>query len=148
VDRNTRVASTHVYWIIKSILIENENENNYIIVKAAKVLRYIKVICKVRRLGGENGQFRHNREGIKCVTRNEILQNEMIGTQTSFSTNFGSILSFIPSFLSPERLHCCYIYFHYQPKKNLINFFLPCQFLHHAIMPLAMGWYMLRITGM
>jgi hypothetical protein len=30
---------------------------------------------------------------------NEILQNEITRTQTSFSTNFGGKLSFIPSFL-------------------------------------------------
>jgi hypothetical protein len=35
---------------------------------------------------------------------NEILQNEIIGTQTSFSTNFGGKLSFIPSLsFSPQR---------------------------------------------
>ncbi len=30
-------------------------------------------------------------------------------------TSFGGKLSFIPSFRFPERLHCCYIYFHYAP---------------------------------
>jgi hypothetical protein len=38
------------------------------------------------------------------------LPNKITGTQTSFSTNFGDKLSFIPSFLFPERLHCCYIF--------------------------------------
>jgi hypothetical protein len=33
-------------------------------------------------------------------------------TAYSFSTNFGGKLSFIPSFLSPERLQGCHIYFH------------------------------------
>jgi hypothetical protein len=71
---------------------------------------YNKVVLKVRRLGAENGQqFQHNR-GIECVTGNENLQNEITGTQTIFSTNFGGKLSFILSFLFPERLHCCYIY--------------------------------------
>jgi hypothetical protein len=41
-----------------------------------------------------------------------FLQNEIIGTQISFSTNFGGKLSFIVSFLFPWPLHCCYIYFH------------------------------------
>jgi hypothetical protein len=36
---------------------------------------------------------------------NEILENKITGTQASFSTNFGGILSFIPSFLFLERLH-------------------------------------------
>jgi hypothetical protein len=37
---------------------------------------------------------------MKCATGNEILQNKITGTQTSFSTNFGGKLSFTPSFLS------------------------------------------------
>jgi hypothetical protein len=41
----------------------------------------------------------------------KILQRELTGTQTSFSTNFDDKLSFILSFFIPERLH--YIYFHY-----------------------------------
>ncbi len=36
------------------------------------------------------------------------------------STNFGSKLSFIPSFLFPERLHCRYIYFHCFYLYNLV----------------------------
>jgi hypothetical protein len=43
-------------------------------------------------------------------------------TQTSFSTNFGGKLSFIPSFLFPERLHCCYIYFHHSYLYNNYNY--------------------------
>jgi hypothetical protein len=48
------------------------------------------VIRKVRWLGGENGQFWHNRTSIT-------------GTQSTFSTNFGGKLSFILSLLFPER---------------------------------------------
>jgi hypothetical protein len=40
----------------------------------------------------------------------KFLQKEITGTQTNFSTNFGGKLSFILSFVFPERLHCCYIY--------------------------------------
>jgi hypothetical protein len=36
----------------------------------------------------------------------KILQIKIIGTQTTFSTNFGGKLSFILSFLFLERLHC------------------------------------------
>jgi hypothetical protein len=35
--------------------------------------------------------------------------------QTSFSTNFGGKLSFIPSCPFPERLHCCYRFFFTAP---------------------------------
>jgi len=53
----------------------------------------------------ENGQFRHNRaSNIKLQLRMKILHNQRIGTQTSFSTNFDDKLSFILSFLFPERL--------------------------------------------
>jgi len=54
----------------------------------------------------------------------KILQNEINGTQTSFSTNFGGKLSFILSFLFPERLHCCYIYFHCSYLYNNYNYSL------------------------
>jgi hypothetical protein len=43
--------------------------------------------------------FRHNRASNAYIG-NEILQNKITGTQTSFSTNFGGKLSFIPSFVS------------------------------------------------
>ncbi len=59
----------------------------------------------------ENGQFRQN-GGIKCLSDNEILQNEITGIKTRISTNIGGKLSFIPSFLFPEHLHCRFIYFH------------------------------------
>jgi len=40
----------------------------------------------------------------------KILQSEITGTHTSFSTNFGGKMSFILSFIFPERFHCCYIF--------------------------------------
>jgi hypothetical protein len=54
-----------------------------------------RVICKVRRLEGENDQFWHY-QGIKCVTGNEILQKEMTGTQTSlgFCILYEDVLQF------------------------------------------------------
>ncbi len=75
----------------------------------------IRFIRKVPRLGSENGQFGHNRAS------NEILQNVITGTQTSFSTNFDDKLSFILSFILPERLHCCYVYFHCSYLYNYYN---------------------------
>jgi hypothetical protein len=36
---------------------------------------------------------------LQYLIGNEVLQNEITGTQTSFSTNVGGKLSFIPSFL-------------------------------------------------
>ncbi len=61
---------------------------------------YIRVIRKVRRLGGENGQFRHNRPSNPYLGM-KISQKEITGTQTSCSTNFGGKLSFILCFLFP-----------------------------------------------
>jgi hypothetical protein len=60
-------------------------------------MRGIKVIRTGRRLGGENGQFRHNRASN---VEPGILQNKITRRQTSFPTNFAGKLSFIPSFLS------------------------------------------------
>jgi hypothetical protein len=59
--------------------------------------------------GGKNGQFWHNRASNAELWM-KILQSEITGTQTSFSTNFGGKMSFILSFIFPERFHCCYIY--------------------------------------
>jgi len=79
---------------------------------------HIGVINKVGQLGGENGQFRHSRaSNAKLLMK--ILQKEIRGTQTRFSTNFGGKLTFIMCFLFPERLRCCYIY----------NLLLPLQLL-------------------
>jgi hypothetical protein len=83
--------------------------------------KYNRVIRKVRQLGGENRQIRHNRAS-NAELGMEILQKEITGTQTSFSTNFDLKLSFILSFLSPERLHCCYIYFHCSYRYNYYNY--------------------------
>ncbi len=61
-------------------------------------------------------------------------------TQTSFSTNFGGKLSFIHSFLFPERLHCCCcccIYFHCSYLYNYYNDTRLCalnaEFLHSIL---------------
>jgi hypothetical protein len=51
----------------------------------------------------------------------KILHSEVTGTQTSFSTNFGGKLSFILSFLFPERIRCCYIYFHRSCTTTIIS---------------------------
>jgi len=56
-------------------------------------------------------KFRHNRASNTELGM-KILQNEITGTQISFCTNFCDKLSVILSFLSLERLHCCYKYFH------------------------------------
>jgi hypothetical protein len=60
--------------------------------------RLIRVIRTVRRLGGENCKFRHNRSSITYPGM-KILQREITRTQTSLSTNSGGKLSFILCFL-------------------------------------------------
>jgi hypothetical protein len=77
--------------------------NNYLILAQSKAMNlakrftYTRVIWKVRQLGGENGQFWHNRASNTELGM-KILQKEITGTQTSFSTNFGGTLSFILCF--------------------------------------------------
>ncbi len=56
----------------------------------------------------------------------KILQNEITGTQTSFSTNFGGKLSFIFRFLFLERLHCCYIIFTARTCTTITIILEPC----------------------
>jgi hypothetical protein len=81
-----------------------------------------KVSHKVLQLGVKMANFSiighemHNWEWI-------FLQNEIIGTQISFSTNFGGKLNFIMSFLFPWRLHCSYIYFHCSYLYKYYNYF-------------------------
>ncbi len=70
---------------------------------------YNRLICKVTRLGAENSQFQYNKASHHIRKWEwKFLQNEIIETQTSFDTNFGGKLSFIPSILFPEGLHCCH----------------------------------------
>jgi len=73
------------------------------------ITRNSRVNGKVGRLGHKNGQFRHNRASNTELGM-KILQNKILGTQISFSTNFGGKLSSILSFLFSERLHCCFLY--------------------------------------
>jgi hypothetical protein len=82
----------------------------YVLHVLPKKPSFNKVICKIRLLGGEKGQFRRNRPSNASLGM-KILQNKITGTQTRFSTNFGGKLSFIMSFIFPQRFHCCYIYF-------------------------------------
>jgi hypothetical protein len=62
----------------------------------------IRVIHKVLQIRGKNRQFQHNRPS------NAELKMK--------------ILSFIQSFLFVERIHCCYIYFHYSYLYNHHNY--------------------------
>ncbi len=66
------------------------------------------VVRKVMQLGMRMASFDIIRRQTRKVGM-KFLQNQINGTQTSFSTNFGGILSFILSFLFHERLHCSYI---------------------------------------
>jgi len=113
---------------------QNNNNNN-------------KVIRKVRRLGGENDQFQHNRAsnaelGIKFY-------------KTSFSTNFGCKLSFILSFLFPNCLPCCHIYFYCSYLYIHYNYSRPCALnakfqhliLRFNIISLLCGYYWKRGKG-
>jgi hypothetical protein len=73
-------------------------------------------------------RFCNNRGNHMCNWEWKFLQNEITGTQTSFfSTNLGGKLSFILSFLFPERLHtaaayifhCSYLYNYYNYSRTL-----------------------------
>jgi hypothetical protein len=49
-----------------------------------------------------------------------------MGDETKETMNFGGKLSLILSFLSPERLHWCYIYFHCSNSRTIIISLEPC----------------------
>jgi hypothetical protein len=74
---------------------------------------YNRVIRKVGKTQHQNPEFGH--------TQGEILKKNLQKSTLAFkggmklkkkTINFGSKLSFVLSFLFPERLHSCYIYFH------------------------------------
>jgi len=86
---------------------------------------YNRLICKVTRLGAENSQFQYNKASHHIRKWEwKFLQNEIIETQTSFDTNFGGKLSFIPSILFSWRppLLPHYIYFHWSYLINYYNY--------------------------
>jgi len=62
-----------------------------------------------------------------CNWEWKFYKAKIIRTQTCFSINFGGKLSFILSFLFPERLECCYIYIFTAPTcTTTIITFEPC----------------------
>jgi hypothetical protein len=63
----------------------------------------------------QNPEFGH--------TQGEILKKSTLARgETEETINFGGKLSFILSFVFPERLHCCgYIYFHCSYLYNYYN---------------------------
>ncbi len=70
----------------------------------------IRVIRKVRQTQHQNPEFGHTQgEILKKPAKKYISIQGGWGVKT---INFGGKLSFILSFRFPERLHCCYIYFH------------------------------------
>ncbi len=70
----------------------------------------IRVIRKVRQTQHQNPEFGHTQgEIFKKPAKKYISIQGREGVKT---INFGGKLGFILSFLFPERLHCCYIYFH------------------------------------
>ncbi len=74
-------------------------------------MRPIRVICKVRKTQHQNPEFGHTQGEIFLKPAKEYSSNQG-GMKLKKPINFGSKLSFIMSFLFPECLHCCYIYFH------------------------------------
>jgi hypothetical protein len=73
----------------------NSSTNTLEYIYRSKTQVHIKVTQKVKRL---KGQFWHNRASNAQLGM-KILQNQIIGTQTSFCINFSDKLSFILSFL-------------------------------------------------
>jgi hypothetical protein len=73
--------------------------------------------------GDHANQIVHQGSGLlHILLEMKILQSNITGTQSSFSTNFGGKLSFTLSFLFPERPHHCFIYFHCSYFFNYYNY--------------------------
>jgi hypothetical protein len=69
-----------------------------------------RVILKVRKTQHQNPEFGHTQGEIQKKNSKKVHQHST-GDETQKTINFGGKLSFIVSFLFPERRHCCYIYF-------------------------------------
>jgi len=70
----------------------------------------IKFICKSQPIkGARTASFGIIGHQI-CKWEWNFYKNEITGTQTSFPTNIGAKLSFVPSFLFPERLQSAATY--------------------------------------
>jgi hypothetical protein len=61
----------------------------------------------------QNIEFGHKQgEIIKKTCKKKDINIQGGEGETQKTINFSDKLSFNLSFISPERLHCCYIYFH------------------------------------
>jgi hypothetical protein len=74
-------------------------------------MQNMRVIHKVRKTQHQNPEFGHTQGEIQKKTAQQYISIQG-GDETQKPINFGGKLSFILSFLFPERLHCCYTYFH------------------------------------
>jgi hypothetical protein len=95
-----------------------------------------RVIHEFSRLGGESGQFRHNRASNPELGM-KILQSKITGTQTSFPK------SLIPAFLFPERRHCSYLYNYYNYSSTICIKCISCLDLvkfHYFANSTERGW--------
>jgi hypothetical protein len=83
---------------------------------------YIRVICKVRKTQHQNPKFDHTRGEIsKKLAKKYISFQRRVGGVVG-ELRKGGKLSFTLSFLFPERLHCCYRYFHCSYPYNYYNY--------------------------
>jgi hypothetical protein len=99
------------FWVKKKKTFEFLQDEIKPLTLGFLILRFLagyRVTCKVRQLGGKNGQFRHNRASNAGLGM-KILQKGKTWTKTSFSTNFSGKLSFILCFLFPATAG--YIFF-------------------------------------
>jgi hypothetical protein len=80
----------------------------------------ISVIRKVRKTQHHNPEFGHTQGEIFFLTAKKVHDHSR-GDETQKTINFGGKLSFILSFLFPERLHCCYICFHCSYTTTIIS---------------------------
>jgi uncharacterized protein YndB with AHSA1/START domain len=73
-------------------------------------IRENRVTSKVRIIQHQNSEFGHTQGEIKKKLPKKYISIQW-DEETQKTITFGNKLGFILSFLFPERLHCCYIYF-------------------------------------
>jgi hypothetical protein len=73
-----------------------------------------RLIRNVRETQHQNLELGHAKgENLKNQQKSTLAFKEGGSAETQNTINFRGKLSFILSFLFSERLHCCYIYFHW-----------------------------------
>jgi len=114
------VSQKYFLWVLLDLSLLSSNKNSPKKKTVLRSMQNMRVIHKVRKTQHQNPEFGHTQGEIQKKTAQQYISIQG-GDETQKPINFGGKLSFILSFLFPERLHCCYTYFHCSELYNYHN---------------------------